>query len=70
MICSSIRKLTMSQSPKRTTKKKPDASQATPKPSDDFVSVARRLGADDDKAGFEEKLGKLARPKFGGGKWQ
>lgn len=28
---------------------------------DDFVSVARRIGADEDKATFEAKLGKIAR---------
>jgi hypothetical protein len=31
--------------------------------SDDFVSVARRLGADEDKGRFERKLGKIARAK-------
>ncbi len=30
---------------------------------DDFVSVARRLGADEDKARFEKKLGKIAKAK-------
>jgi hypothetical protein len=28
---------------------------------DDFESVARRLGCDEDKARFEKKLGKIAR---------
>ena len=32
-------------------------------PADDFVSVARRLGADEDKARFEKKLGQIARAK-------
>lgn len=35
-----------------------------PKPkkkSDDFESVAKRLGCDDDKDRFEAKLGKIAR---------
>ena len=41
-------------------KKKPDAKRAEP---DDFVSVARRPGADEDKARFEKKLGKIARAK-------
>lgn len=31
------------------------------KPADDFVSVARRLGCDEDKAQFEAKLAKIAR---------
>lgn len=30
---------------------------------DDFVSVARRLGADEDKATFEAKLAKIAKAK-------
>lgn len=30
---------------------------------DDFVSVAKRLGADEDKARFEAKLGKIAKAK-------
>lgn len=30
---------------------------------DDFVSVARRLGADEDKATFEAKLAKIAKEK-------
>jgi hypothetical protein len=29
----------------------------------DFKSVARRLGCDEDRARFEEKLGKIARAK-------
>jgi hypothetical protein len=35
---------------------------------DDFESVAKRLGADEDKARFEAKLGKIARAKTKGGK--
>jgi hypothetical protein len=31
--------------------------------SDDFESVAKRLGADEDKARFEAKLGKIAKAK-------
>jgi hypothetical protein len=31
--------------------------------SDDFISVARRLGADEDKATFEAKLAKIAKAK-------
>ena len=30
---------------------------------DDFKSVAKRLGCDDDKAAFEAKLGKIAKSK-------
>jgi len=30
---------------------------------DDFVSVARRLGADESKERFEKKLGKIAKAK-------
>jgi len=30
---------------------------------DDFESVAKRLGADEDKARFEAKLGKIAKAK-------
>ena len=33
------------------------------KPADDFESVARRLGCDENKERFEAKLGKLARAK-------
>jgi hypothetical protein len=36
--------------------------------SDDFVSVARRLGADEDKATFEAKLAKIAKVRPGGTK--
>lgn len=39
--------------------------------SDDFKSVARRLGCDEDKGRFEAKLGKIARapaPKVARGK--
>jgi hypothetical protein len=32
-----------------------------PPRADDFKSVAKRLGCDEDKARFEEKLGKIAR---------
>jgi hypothetical protein len=38
------------------------ATKAAPK-RDDFVSVAKRLECDDDKARFEAKLGKLAKAK-------
>ena len=30
---------------------------------DDFKSLARRLGCDEDKAAFEAKIGKIARAK-------
>jgi hypothetical protein len=33
------------------------------KGADDFISVARRLGCDEDKGQFEAKLGELARAK-------
>lgn len=34
-----------------------------PKPDGDFESVAKRLGADEDKARFEAKLGKVTKAK-------
>jgi len=46
--------------------KKAKSTKAKPSPSpnaDDFESVARRLGADEDKARFEEKLRKIAKSK-------
>jgi len=42
--------------------KKPKGRKAVPK-GDDFVSVARRLGADEDRARFEAKLSKIAKSK-------
>lgn len=44
--------------PRKTTKKKVARRNGPP---DDFISVARRLGADEDKARFEAKLGKIAK---------
>ena len=38
--------------------------KAAPEP-DDFVSVARRLGADESKVRFEAKLKKIAKAKPG-----
>lgn len=35
----------------------------SPNQKDDFKSVARRLGASEDKAQFEAMLGKIARAK-------
>ena len=35
---------------------------------DDFVFVARRLGADEDKASFEAKLAKIVKTKLPVGK--
>ena len=35
---------------------------------DDFASVARRLGVDEDKERFERKLGKIAKAKLPRGK--
>jgi hypothetical protein len=49
----------MSKAPKQTTKPK----EASRSPADDFVSVARRLGADEDKAKFEAKLAKIVTGK-------
>jgi hypothetical protein len=42
-------------------KKKPEPRDNKPK--DDFLSVAKRLECDEDKARFEAKLGKLAKAK-------
>jgi hypothetical protein len=42
------------------TKKKQSEDQT----GDDFESVARRLGCDEDKESFEKKLGKIARAKI------
>ena len=44
------------------------AKKKTPNPNrkrrdDSFESVAKRLGCDEDKKRFEEKLGKIARAK-------
>jgi hypothetical protein len=44
-------------------KTKKVAKAETSSKSDDFESVARRLGADEDKAQFEEKLRKIAKSK-------
>jgi hypothetical protein len=45
-------------------KRQPPSSGTTKKKlPDDFVSVARRLGADEDKATFEAKLAKIAKAK-------
>ena len=40
-----------------------EVKQASKKAADDFLSVAKRLECDDDKATFEAKLGKLAKAK-------
>ncbi len=45
------------------TKKSPRASKSKRRLSDDFVSVARRLEADEDKATFEAKLAKIVKAK-------
>ena len=42
---------------------KQKAKKAPKKESDDFISVARRLSADEDKATFEAKLAKIAKAK-------
>ncbi len=48
--------------PKKMPRRSKDAKKRA---ADDFISVARRLGADEDKATFEAKLAKIAkvRPK-------
>ncbi len=57
------------QSMKSHSKQKPSKNPKAPKttrpaqPSDDFVSVARRLECDEDKAAFEAKLAKIAKVK-------
>lgn len=48
------------QIPKPKPKKK---QQPKSRPKDDFVSVARRLGADEDKGRFKAKLGEIAKAK-------
>ncbi len=48
----------------KTRQQKAKPTKATkPKLDDDFVSVARRLGADEDKERFEKMLGKIAKAK-------
>jgi hypothetical protein len=48
---------------KKTKKNNPKSAEPRSQLPDDFVSVARRLGADEDKATFEAKLAKIARTK-------
>ena len=44
--------------------KKAPAKRRTQRPqADDFKSVARRLGCDEDKGRFEAKLGKIAKAR-------
>ena len=45
------------KAPKDKSKPRPESDRLA----DDFVSVARRLECDEDKATFEEKLGKIAK---------
>lgn len=53
----------MSSSPaEKKPKAKKKAAQSSSAPADDFVSVARRLGADESKERFEAKLKKIATP--------
>jgi len=40
---------------------KQKAKKVPKKESDDFISVARRLGADEEKGAFEAKLAKIAK---------
>ena len=49
----------------KATVRKPVSPKARPAQPDDFVSVARRHEADEDKARFEKALGKIARAKPG-----
>jgi hypothetical protein len=44
-------------------KKDPGKQGAQHRGADDFTSVAKSLGCNDDKAQFEAKLGKLAKAK-------
>ncbi len=44
-------------------KAKPSKRPRKEAPKDDFISVARRLGADEDKERFEATLGRIARAK-------
>jgi hypothetical protein len=48
--------------------KKHKGKPAAKKPADDFVSVARRLEANEDKATFEAKLAKIVKAKSRDGK--
>lgn len=41
----------------------PKVPDSKPKKADDFKSVARRLGCDEDKATFEAKLKKIAKSR-------
>ncbi len=50
---------------KASSKKKYKKRPSKPKTPDDFVSVARRLGTDEDKERFEKNLGKIAKVKTG-----
>ena len=52
----------MPRSPETPTKRTPVKVKVNRQP-DDFVSVARRLGADESKERFESKLGKIAKAK-------
>jgi hypothetical protein len=54
--------MTRKQKAKPTTRQS-KTTVARKRDADDFVSVARRIGADEDKATFEAKLGKIARAK-------
>ena len=53
----------MSRQPKARKSQTDQKPSRTAAQADDFVSVARRLECDEDKARFEEKLGKIARAK-------
>ena len=54
-----------SASRKKKAARPPKRRRAKPRrnPADGFIAVARRLEADEDKATFEAKLGKIARAR-------
>jgi hypothetical protein len=45
------------------TAKKPKTGNSQHEAAGEFISVGRRLGADDSKEHFEKKLGKIAKAK-------
>jgi len=53
----------LSRKSNRNTSTRRSSSTKANKPPDDFVSIARRLGCDEDKGRFEFVLGKIARSR-------
>jgi hypothetical protein len=53
--------LALSKKSNQSTSTQQPSSTRANKPKDDFVSVARRLGCDEDKERFEAKLAKIAK---------